>query len=335
MAYERQYYTNGDVLDARQLNHMETGIKENSDNIGKLSEDIADLKENGTGGGATTAQANSLWAIIQKSAFAQQLTDAEINEFKISWGIGGEVEPDIPDEPIEPDNPEVTLTSISATYTGGDVTVGTALSDLTGIRVTAHYSDGSTSNVTGYTLSGEILEGENTITVSYGGKTTTFTVTGVVESGGESTAVNLMTTGDLGIFSDLGVYTGYTGYYNADAKTLQLTPRSESTSKNAHLKITPFVETGKSYTLFIGYDNRNTTLSSASVKYSATTEHTNAAIPVYKQGTVGNVTGEIEYIQFTVPDDAQTLNILYQTTERKETTVVNVALYEGTYTEMP
>ena len=41
MAYERQYYTNGDVLDARQMNHMETGIKENSDNIDKLSEDIA------------------------------------------------------------------------------------------------------------------------------------------------------------------------------------------------------------------------------------------------------------------------------------------------------
>ena len=41
MSYERQYYTNGDVLDARQMNHMETGIKENSDNIDKLSEDIA------------------------------------------------------------------------------------------------------------------------------------------------------------------------------------------------------------------------------------------------------------------------------------------------------
>jgi hypothetical protein len=41
MAYERQYYTNGDVLEARQLNHMETGIKENSDTISKLSEDIA------------------------------------------------------------------------------------------------------------------------------------------------------------------------------------------------------------------------------------------------------------------------------------------------------
>lgn len=41
MSYERQYYTNGDVLDARQMNHMEKGIKENSDNIDKLSEDIA------------------------------------------------------------------------------------------------------------------------------------------------------------------------------------------------------------------------------------------------------------------------------------------------------
>ena len=40
MAYERQYYTNGDVLDARQMNHMETGIKENSDNIDKLSDYI-------------------------------------------------------------------------------------------------------------------------------------------------------------------------------------------------------------------------------------------------------------------------------------------------------
>ena len=45
MAYERQHYTNGDVLNAEQLNHMEAGIKENSDNIDKLSEDIADLKE--------------------------------------------------------------------------------------------------------------------------------------------------------------------------------------------------------------------------------------------------------------------------------------------------
>lgn len=94
-----------------------------------------------------------------------------------------------PDEPVVPDDPEipeVTLSSISATYSGGDVPVDTAVTDLTGIVVTAWYSDGSTATVTGYTLSGTIAEGSNTITVSYGGKTTTFTVTGVAESGGEA-----------------------------------------------------------------------------------------------------------------------------------------------------
>lgn len=74
---------------------------------------------------------------------------------------------------------EIKLSSISATYTGGEVAVGTALTSLTGITVTATYSDGSTTDVTDYTLSGTIAEGSNTITVSYGGKTTTITVTGV------------------------------------------------------------------------------------------------------------------------------------------------------------
>jgi lysophospholipase L1-like esterase len=75
--------------------------------------------------------------------------------------------------------PDVILSSISATYTGGNVNEGTVLSDLTGIVVTAHYSDGSTQTVTGYTLNGEIAVGENTITVNYSGFTTTFIVVGV------------------------------------------------------------------------------------------------------------------------------------------------------------
>lgn len=81
----------------------------------------------------------------------------------------------------EPDEPEITLVSISATYSGGDVDVGTELSALTGIVVVGTYSDGSTSAITGYTLSGEIMEGVNTITVAYQGKTATFTVTGVAD----------------------------------------------------------------------------------------------------------------------------------------------------------
>lgn len=99
---------------------------------------------------------------------------------------------------------QVTLTSISATYTGGDVTVGTALTDLTGITVTATYSDGSTANVTDYTLSGTIAEGSNTITVSYGGKTTTFTVTGV--------AMEIVDTTPVVEYSNKGITTSAETY---------------------------------------------------------------------------------------------------------------------------
>lgn len=98
---------------------------------------------------------------------------------------------------------EVTLSSISAAYSGGDVAVGTSVTALTGIVVTAHYSDGSTEAVTGYTLSGTIAEGSNTVTVSYGGKTATFTVTGVAESGG--------TTGEKVQFSTLEITDGMMG----------------------------------------------------------------------------------------------------------------------------
>lgn len=104
-------------------------------------------------------------------------------------GESGEETPDapvIPDEPDEPEQPEKTLTGISAVYSGGPVPVGTAVSVLTGVVVTAHYSDGSTATVTGYTLSGTIAEGNNTITVAYGGKTATISVVGVSESGGGS-----------------------------------------------------------------------------------------------------------------------------------------------------
>lgn len=97
--------------------------------------------------------------------------------------IAGKVLYDKYIEYTAPGTPEVTLTSISATYSGGDVAVGTAVTDLTGIVVTAHYSDGTSETVTGYTLSGTISEGENIVTISYGGMAATITVTGVAEPG--------------------------------------------------------------------------------------------------------------------------------------------------------
>ena len=125
--------------------------------------------------GLTTEQVKALDGMFKACAFIKDDISAEYTAFKTAFGIrdsgdGGET--------------EVTLTSISATYDGGDVSVGTAVTDLTGIVVTAHYSDGSNATVTEYTLNGTIAEGNNTITVSYGGKTATFTVNGVAESGG-------------------------------------------------------------------------------------------------------------------------------------------------------
>lgn len=116
--------------------------------------------------------------------------------------------------PTVSDSNETTpvISSISATYNGGDVTIGTAITELTGIVVTAHYSDGSTKTVTGYTLSGEIVEGENSITVSYGGKTTTFTVTGV-SSPGESIVEVAMS--DVGVLANRSyLNTGKTATYD-------------------------------------------------------------------------------------------------------------------------
>lgn len=141
-------------------------LAKNTENIRKLSEEIADL--DGLTYGiyvGDTQPTNGVMYWLDTSGDAG----------------GGEEEPDEPTTP--------TLTSISATYTGGEAAVGTAVTSLTGITVKATYSDGSTKNVTGYTLSGTIAEGTNTITVSYGGKTTTFTVTGVTESSGDGATI--------------------------------------------------------------------------------------------------------------------------------------------------
>lgn len=93
------------------------------------------------------------------------------------------------EQPEQPDTPK-TLTSISAEYSGGNVAVGTELSSLSGITVTAHYSDGTTATVTSYTLSGTIAEGDNTITVTYMGKTATIIVTGEAQSADDRTLLH-------------------------------------------------------------------------------------------------------------------------------------------------
>lgn len=127
--------------------------------------------------GLTQEQIIALDNMFKVCVYIKEDVSSEYNAFKTAFGIG-ESGGDEPDTPI---NPTVTLTSITATYSGGDVLVGTDVDDLTGITVTGTYSDGSTKNIIDYTLSGTINEGSNIITVSYGDKTATFTVVGYVE----------------------------------------------------------------------------------------------------------------------------------------------------------
>lgn len=152
---------------------------------GNIDEAVAKyLDENPIEGGMTNTEKNLILTLFRNAAYTSNDMGAVLAQLESMWS-GGNVEPDNPDNPdvpVDPDEPEKTLTSISAVYSGGDVTADTAVNDLTGIVVTAHYSDGTSEAVTGYTLSGTIVEGSNTITVSYGGKTTTFAVTGVVEA---------------------------------------------------------------------------------------------------------------------------------------------------------
>ena len=75
-------------------------------------------------------------------------------------------------------NPPAALASITAVYTqSGPVHPEDSLLTLrSGLVVTGHYSDGSSSQVIGYTLSGTLTVGPSVITVSYGGQTASFTV---------------------------------------------------------------------------------------------------------------------------------------------------------------
>ena len=81
---------------------------------------------------------------------------------------------------------EVTLSSITATYTQGSTVVypSTSLDSLkNNLVVKANYSDSSqaTLNSSDYSLSGTLSVGSSTITVTYSGKTTTFTVNVIEE----------------------------------------------------------------------------------------------------------------------------------------------------------
>ena len=130
-------------------------------------------------------------------------------------------------------NPPAGLVRISAVYTQSGTVYDTAsLDDLKAdLVVTAHYDNATTQVITNYTLSGTLTEGTSTITVTFGGKTTTFNVTVSVFS----TAPVILAT-DTQWKSDYtqGAKTGLciTDYYTCDVDydALKATAHYDSTN---------------------------------------------------------------------------------------------------------
>ncbi len=132
--------------------------------------------------------------------------------------------------------PPADLVSISAVYTQSGVvyendTLNSLRSDLV---VTAHMSDSTTQTVITYVLSGTLAEGTSTITVSYGGKNTTFTVVvtaspvpaGYTEYDYIAYNLELNTkTNGMGIIAPIEMKSEYTYetniYYNGATNTAQ------------------------------------------------------------------------------------------------------------------
>ena len=96
-------------------------------------------------------------SLFKKSAFLSNDAETDVNalESLLSGGIS----------------------RIEAVYTqSGTIYVGQSLDDLKpDLVVTAYYLDGTSNIVTAYTLIGTLTAGTSTITISFGGKTTTFT----------------------------------------------------------------------------------------------------------------------------------------------------------------
>ena len=119
----------------------------------------------GSGGDGLTEEAKqALLAIFTKVAFISD---------------DGQEYYDALEDALYPEEPAVTLTSITAVYTQSGTVYDTDTLDSlkANLAITAHYSDGSSNTVSTYTLSGTLSPGTSTITATYEGKTATFSVT--------------------------------------------------------------------------------------------------------------------------------------------------------------
>ena len=174
-----------------------------------------------------------------------------------------------------------TLESISAVYTqSGTVYDTDSLDDLKDdLVVTGTYDDTSTATITGYTLSGTLTEGTSTITVSYGGKTDTFTVTvthvevGLVhywnfKSGSLVDTVDGETTLTVGSNTEIASGTGVT--IDAANDFITLPWPSSAGIVRAKVKFGAFNKTSSGNDRMIGVKNSSGSTPNIALRYDST-----------------------------------------------------------------
>lgn len=151
---------------------QESEVTQIKGDLSGLDDRVTALEEGGGGGGEgwTVRQINQLKSVLYMMEFSTEELAAE-GRMRI-------------DSLIASLKGQKILNTISAVYNGDAVPAGTLPESLRDyIEVTGYYSDGSESAITDYLIAGEITEGENTIEVYYQGKTATFTVMGMADSG--------------------------------------------------------------------------------------------------------------------------------------------------------
>ena len=158
-------------------NRLETETKES------LVAAINELNSRQGGAGMSKEAIALLITILRHALYESDQSDnidaLEESLNAASTDPGQDETPEIPDTPDDPVAPEVTLTHITAVYTGNSVPIGTDIYSLEGLTVTAHYSDGSSAIITEYNMGGNISKaGSNTLSIVYNGQYTTINVTG-------------------------------------------------------------------------------------------------------------------------------------------------------------
>lgn len=145
------------------------------------NKELVILAAKGGGSGSVTSVNGKTGAVVLTAAdLDDSFKDALLNCFaNVAWATeDGQQYYDALEAALYP------LDHITAVYTqSGTVYDTDSLDSLKAdLVVTAFYQGGGSKVVTTYTLSGTLTEGTSTITVSYGGKTDTFTVS-VTEQG--------------------------------------------------------------------------------------------------------------------------------------------------------